>query len=352
MIKTKKKKYVKALFLITFIGVAGVSTYFLQYHYPVFFEERSPKHFFWVYPRDLGYASNIIVNHSDKVDFVSPTLYGLYENGSLGSGWLGEDNNSGILQNFTILCKSHSIEVHPMIGTGSSDYARLLLENSTKIANFVAYLQSEIIIYGFNGINIDFEHLDYDLEDDYLNFLRILKQKLGPDIILSVDLHAFTKEITGTGWGAFLNYKEIGKIVDYAMLMTYDYHYGGSGPGEIGPISWVNDVFKYANSQIPVEKLYMGIPRYGYDWSNDSNWQNWGFAHSHFENKYEKFGGNRTRTDDGYELKYEYIDENGNYHIGYCPDKESTLKKQEFLSQYPVGGYCYWHMSSGDSNYW
>ncbi len=135
------------------------------------------------------------------------------------------------------------------------------------------------------------------------------------------------------------------------MVMTYDYHGGWTGPGEVAPTSQVKQCLKYAARTIPIEKLYMGIPRYGYDWNLDYEEPNWGYGYSYFQTKYETFGGNLTRTEDGHELKLEYVDEFGYYHIAYYCDADTTLHKEALFSQYPMGGYCYWHLSSGDPNY-
>ena len=93
------------------------------------------------------------------------------------------------------------------------------------------------------------------------------------------------------------------------------------------------------------------IPRYGYDWSENPEWQNWGFGYDFFQNQYEQYGGTRTRLEDGHEIKYEYTDGEGYEHIAYYCDAETTRQKEDFLSQYPIGGYCYWHLASGEEAY-
>ena len=63
------------------------------------------------------------------------------------------------------------------------------------------------------------------------------------------------------------------------------------------------------------------------------------------------YGGTRTRTEDGYEIRYEYTDGEGFEHVAYYCDLKTTLAKEEFLADYPLAGYCYWHMNSGDPAY-
>lgn len=67
----------------------------------------------------------------------------------------------------------------------------------------------------------------------------------------------------------------IGRIADYVVLMTYDYHYSGSmTAGAVAPVNgageWVEfDVeiaVREAVNVIPKEKILLGIPLYGYQW--------------------------------------------------------------------------------------
>jgi len=63
------------------------------------------------------------------------------------------------------------------------------------------------------------------------------------------------------------------------------------------------------------------------------------------------YGANPTRTSDGKELFVQYIDAEGYNHTAYYCDA-TTKDKETFFSQYPIGGYCYWHLSSGDPATW
>lgn len=51
------------------------------------------------------------------------------------------------------------------------------------------------------------------------------------------------------------------------LLMTYEWGYTYSSPMAVAPINKVRQVIEYALSQIPVAKIDMGIPNYGYDWT-------------------------------------------------------------------------------------
>ena len=46
----------------------------------------------------------------------------------------------------------------------------------------------------------------------------------------------------------------------------YEWGYALSEPMAVAPINKVEQVVRFAVSQIPPEKIFMGIPNYGYDW--------------------------------------------------------------------------------------
>ena len=45
--------------------------------------------------------------------------------------------------------------------------------------------------------------------------------------------------------------------------MTYEWGYALSAPMAVAPINKVEQVVRFAVSQVPPDKLFMGIPNYG-----------------------------------------------------------------------------------------
>ena len=59
----------------------------------------------------------------------------------------------------------------------------------------------------------------------------------------------------------------MGKSANSALFMTYEWGYTYGPPMAVSPINKVKEVLDYAVTQIPNEKIDMGIPNYGYDWT-------------------------------------------------------------------------------------
>lgn len=49
--------------------------------------------------------------------------------------------------------------------------------------------------------------------------------------------------------------------------MTYEWGYSRSEPMAVAPLDQVRAVVRYAASVIPTDKIFLGIPNYGYDWT-------------------------------------------------------------------------------------
>lgn len=59
----------------------------------------------------------------------------------------------------------------------------------------------------------------------------------------------------------------MGKSANSVLLMTYEWEYTYGQHMAVSPINKVKEVLDYALTQIPNEKIDMGIPNYGYDWT-------------------------------------------------------------------------------------
>lgn len=64
-----------------------------------------------------------------------------------------------------------------------------------------------------------------------------------------------------------MDYAALGENADAVFLMTYEWGYTYGPPMAVAPLDKVRQVVEYAVTRIPSEKLVLGIPNYGYDWT-------------------------------------------------------------------------------------
>ncbi|NLZ81408.1 MAG: glycoside hydrolase, partial [Clostridiales bacterium] len=117
------------------------------------------------------------------------------------------------------------------------------------------------------GLDLDFEFISPEDADNFLSFIRNVTSKLNANgFSVNVDLAPKTSiDQPGLLYEAH-NYAEIGAIANTVLLMTYEWGYVFGPPMAVAPIDQVRRVVEFAVSQINPQKIYMGIPNYGYDW--------------------------------------------------------------------------------------
>ena len=120
---------------------------------------------------------------------------------------------------------------------------------------------------GYAGVDVDFEYLPAHLADAYSAFLFGLRRRLHTQ---GMFLWAALAPKTSAEQRGLLyeghSYPAVGVSVDGVLLMTYEWGYTYGPPMAVAPIANVRAVLDYAVTEIPREKIFLGVPNYGYDW--------------------------------------------------------------------------------------
>ncbi len=151
-------------------------------------------------------------------------------------------------------------------GTFSSERAAQLLGDASLRATLIQNLVNTVREKHYGGVDVDFEYVPQEAADEYAGFLTELNAALGETIPLFVALSPkYRADQPGLLYEG-INYRTLGGAADDALLMTYEwgYTYGPAMP--VSPINEVRRVIDYAVGEILREKLFVGIPNYGYDW--------------------------------------------------------------------------------------
>ena len=120
---------------------------------------------------------------------------------------------------------------------------------------------------GYGEVDVDFEYVlaeDRELYADFVRRLRIIMNLFG--IRVTVALAPKTsREQRGLLYEG-IDYRALGEAANGVLLMTYEWGYTYGPPMAVAPINMVRRVVEYALTEIPAEKISLGIPNYGYDW--------------------------------------------------------------------------------------
>ena len=144
----------------------------------------------------------------------------------------------------------------------NQDVSRQVLSDEKKREHVINQVMGFADTYALDGINVDFEMVGRDQVEDFLQFLRELSEAMkAKDLVLSVDVYV------PASYNLYYNRTEIGNIADYVIIMGYDEHYAGSETeGPIASIGYVDKGIADTLSEVPAEKVILGLPFYTRVW--------------------------------------------------------------------------------------
>ena len=81
-------------------------------------------------------------------------------------------------------------------------------------------------------------------------------------------------------------YADLDTYCDTASIMSYGMAWAGSAPGPVSPRSWLEGIYDYAVRAMNPEKLFMGLPGYGWNWQIYDTPENLGKTYRGTSNTY------------------------------------------------------------------
>ena len=131
----------------------------------------------------------------------------------------------------------------------------------------IGELQSMMVRKGFTGVDVDFEYLPASLAAPYAAFLSRLQDLFNPQgwFVWAALAPKTSRNQPGLLYEGH-DYAAIGAAVNGVLLMTYEWGYTYGPPLAVAPLPQVRAVLDFALTEIPAEKIFLGIPNYGYDW--------------------------------------------------------------------------------------
>ncbi|ADG82246.1 glycosyl hydrolase family 18 protein [Thermincola potens] len=200
------------------------------------------------------------------------------------------------------------------------------------------------------GVNIDFENISPSERNKFNDFLKRLKDKLRAEgYLLTVSVPAKTWDNKQDAWSGGFDYRFIGSVADRVMLMTYDEHWFGGSPGPIASLPWVENVLKFTTSQIPKDKLLLGIGTYGYDWGQKGKGRT---VSSSKALQLAKQYGAKIQWDAKAQVPYFYYWTSGEKRTVWFESTQSAALKAQLVKKYDVGGIAVWRLGFEDGAFW
>ena len=294
------------------------------------------------YITNFGPANQLEVrNVGSYLTYITPFSYSITKTGGLVAP-----------QDEGVLSAARINRVAPIMGVANieneafnSDLIKAILDSDrlqeTLLTNILNTMQTK----GFRGVNFDFEYVYPENKEDYNNFLRRAMAKFKPlgYIVSTAVAPKYKEDQPGLLYEAH-DYKAHGEIVDFVVVMTYEWGWAGGRAMAIAPLDEVKKVLDYTVTVIPREKIMMGVPTYGRDWTLP-------FVQGTFAKTLSPVAAVNLAAQMKVNIEFDegdaspwfkYTDAQGKEHEVWFEDARSMKAKYETAKEYGLRGVSFW----------
>jgi len=299
--------------------------------------------------------------NSSFLNIISPVWYELNENGSLKTRYPAQR------QEIITTSKENGIRLIPAIAMFDHELFTKVLQSQESLDRHVDAIIKTVLDNQYDGIDLDYESTKLSDKPKYFEMLQKLSNKL----------HASNKQLIVTviaKWGEDIVYpslketrqvqdwSEISLYVDQIRIMAYDYTFTRSKfPGPIGPLNWIDEVLKYAVTEVEPSKLILGIHLYSYEWKGGAN-EPLSFIANYMGNTNGSSDAssyvysqvkNIVKDNEGraYDFEGEQVFEykkDGIYRSLVYIDPQGVLDRVDLAIKYKLGGVVFWRLGGED----
>lgn len=230
---------------------------------------------------------------------------------------------------------------------------RTMLNNPVAVDTCIKTLVRLVKFRDADGVTIDFEDIHSSDSSAFTSFVRKLRTALKefkPDATVSVAGYALNGEKK-------FNLPALNQLVDYMVVMAYDYSYAGSKtagavapmPGGSRAVNLQSTIDSYVKHGLSPEKLVLALPYYGYEWKTKGKQTERGDALGH--GKAVLFKQMKELEAEGYAKKWDslagntsYFEKrNGeNYLQAWVPDSAAMALKFQLIKRNGIAGTGMW----------
>lgn len=313
---------------------------------------------------DANYSLGSMISEMKDMNVISPTWYTLSDK----KGNITDLSSSEYVQT----AHNAGLKVWALVDDFSANskgekYAKSVLATTSKRQKLEDEIIHSVIKSRIDGINIDFEYVAIENDDDYLQFLREMYIKCKKNsIVLSVDNYVPTE------WSEYYDIAHQAKVADYIVVMSYDEHTTASD--EAGPVASLSFVKKSVEDTVALAKdssrVIMGIPFYTRIWKEtpeedaedgskiieDSINGNYALSSEAVgmddaKNAYKKAGVQPAWNEET-GTNYVYYEKGKSRYMIWLEDADSIKQKLKVANDNNIGGIGCWKLGLENSEIW
>lgn len=272
---------------------------------------------------------------------------------SIFSYTVNDDGSLNQIDDEELIAAARAANVAPVMvltsiregGGFDSDLGHLILTDQAVQDAVVNNVMNVLRTKDYYGLNLDLEYVYPEDRESYNQFVRRMSAMLREEGYFLMT--SLAPKLSSTQQGLLYeahDYAVQGALNDRIVLMTYEWGYTSGPPMPVAPLNQVRRVIDYAVTAIPREKILMGIPNYGYDWTLPfvvgTRAQSLGnieaVARADMVNAAIQYD-NRAQSP-----FFTYYDDQRREHIVWFEDARSILAKLRLVYEYNLAGVSYW----------
>ena len=290
----------------------------------------------------LGQEGEVIVREAGRyLSILAPFSYFVKENGDL----VPIDDDAMIRAAYENMVLPMMCIVNFSSTAKGQNIAHVVLNNPAAVQNLISNIIFIMKMKGYRGLNVDFEYVLPEDRERYNEFLRLTSERLHKEGFF---VSTAIAPKTGPGQRGLLyegiDYPVHGSLLDFVILMTYEWGYRLGPPQAISPLDQIRRVLDYAVTVIPRNKIYFGFQIYARDWLLPHVQGQEAETFSCQEALIRAVGHKAVIQYDETAQSpfYRYTDGQNRMHEVWFEDARSAQAKFDTVREYGLAGISYW----------
>ena len=282
-----------------------------------------------------------IRQHGEDLTYVSPFAYRIQRDGGLEP-----------FPDAAMIAAAQAERVTPMMAItnftseeAGTELAHTVLSNTDIQDWLITTIIQTMHSKGYKGLNVDFENVRPSDRENYNRFLQRATDRLHREgFFISTSLAPKTCSAQQGLLYEAHDYAVHGRIVDFVVLMTYEWGYRLGPPQAISPINQIRAVLDYAVTVIPRNKIMMGFQLYARDWllPHRPGMQAETFSPQEAVRRAVQHHSVIHFDPVAQSPYFRYTDEQGRTHEVWFEDARSAQAKFDLVKAYGLRGISYW----------
>jgi len=317
----------KKKILLSFIVIICMSSF-------IFCSEIKKEPVKWIYiPHYAKLSDNEIAAAVSDYDIICFTGVLITGNGEIRF-------NGNSLLNKTIKSGNDSKKIlYPLISFENSASGIKILNSKNLMEKTAVKIVEFCRNRSFTGFHLDLEYIDSSYAEKLSNFVKTIKENCG-DLKLTMAL--YPQIDFNSPYSGFHDITLLAPHIDGAVIMCYDMHRPDTKPGPVTDMRWTEKNINYLLKFMPPDNIILGMPAYGYLWSDNSAAR--AISAKHGAALKKRHGYIRDNSGCVY-IEYNI---NGKITKVYISDIETRSRLLQIALRYSLGGHALWRAGFED----